>query len=337
MKKNRIIVLAAALLASSMLLAGCGGGGASSTAQTQGSTESGNKHSIAFFGFAKANTFAQATFSGIEQYAKENGATATFLDGNFDAQTQVKQIQDATVSDKYDIFIVQANDGTAVIPAVTAAIAKGKTVVAEFTPIGTKYDTIEPQIKGLYNVGNSITGSGTALANLAKEACKGVDGCQVAYLQGNKALPLDNARTKAFEAGLKDTGITLYDNYEGGYTRDTGRAAGQDVFQSHPDVDVLVASSQALLGAQDVVPAGSKVKLVGFGASKQATDALKSGKWDGLYYIPEAKAGAKAAEIGIKAADGEKPETAVDTTKLPGATTDGHKDNFGDENGTFDE
>lgn len=102
---------------------------------------------IAFFGFSSANSFAQATFDGIEEYAGENNAEATFFDGEFDASTQVQQIQDATASGEYDVFIVQANDGAAVINPVEAAVNAGITVVAEFTPVGTEYDTAEAQIE----------------------------------------------------------------------------------------------------------------------------------------------------------------------------------------------
>src|SRR4051794_10880852 len=66
---------------------------------------------IAFFGFAKANSFAQATFAGVKEYAEAHDASAQFFDPNFDAQTQVRQIQDAITSKRFDVFVIQANDG----------------------------------------------------------------------------------------------------------------------------------------------------------------------------------------------------------------------------------
>ena len=71
-----------------------------------------------------------------------------FFDPNFDSAKQVSQIQDAITSGEYQAFIVQANDGNAVVPAIQEAIEDGITVVAEFTPVGTRYDTIEPQVAG---------------------------------------------------------------------------------------------------------------------------------------------------------------------------------------------
>ncbi|MCC7023159.1 MAG: hypothetical protein IT338_10035, partial [Thermomicrobiales bacterium] len=44
---------------------------------------------VAFFGFAAANGFAQATWAGVQEGAAELCATARFFDPNFDSATQV--------------------------------------------------------------------------------------------------------------------------------------------------------------------------------------------------------------------------------------------------------
>lgn len=274
---------------------------------------------IAFFGFAKANSFAQASFAGIEEYAKAHNADATFFDGAFDAAKQVQQIQDATTAGTYQVFIIQANDGAAVIPAVKAAIAKGITVVAEFTPIGTRYDTAESQVDGMIFVGDVPTSNGAALATLALKACADLKPCTVAYLQGFKSLPLDNARTKAVVDALKAGGATVIDQYEGGYTQDSGRKVGQDLFLAHPDVNVVVGSSQAIEGLETVIPAAlkGKVQLVGNGASEQAVNAVKEGRWFGVYYLPEKSVDAtKAAELGLAASRGATVPMSTDIAKL---------------------
>jgi len=72
--------------------------------------------------------------------------------------------------------------------------------LANFTPIGTDYSSIAPQVQGMTSyVGESITKNGEDLAQLAIMACAkaGTATCKVAYLEGFKALPLDNARTKS--------------------------------------------------------------------------------------------------------------------------------------------
>lgn len=278
---------------------------------------------IAFFGFAVANGFAQATWAGIQEAAKLQCAEAKFFDPNFDSAKQIAQIQDATTSGEYQAFVIQANDGNAVVPAIQEAIAAGIKVVAEFTPVGTDYNSIEPQVDGMTAfVGASSVQNGKDLAKLAQMACAkaGTATCNVAYLEGFKALPLDNARTKAFTDTLAaDANIKLVASVEGGYTQASGLAAAQDVLQAHADVQVMVGSSQAILGAEQAVSdAGmtGKVLLIGNGAPKAAVTAVREGRWFAIFADAESTAGKVAATVALKAARGETVPTSIDTTTL---------------------
>jgi ribose transport system substrate-binding protein len=326
------VVLALAVAA----FAGCGsddGGGGSSA--SEGSKTKVKK--VAFFGFASANSFAQATYAGVKEEAAKNNVEVKFFDPNFDSAKQVSQIQNAITSGEYQAFVVQANDGNAVVPPIREAIDEGITVVGEFTPIGTKYDTIEPQVPGLIFVGEPPTENGTALGEMGVDACKGVDPCNVAYLEGFKALPLDNARTDAVKAALaKAPNVKLVASLEGGYTQDTGLKAAQNVLQAHPDVNVMIGSSQAIAGAEQAIKdAGTKVKLIGNGGSRQAVAAVKSGRWFATYVIAEKSAGAKATELAIKKAEGEKVPSSFDTRTLQEPR--GTKQSLGDFEGQYDE
>lgn len=328
-------VVAAVVALSACAFAACGsdsGGG--------GSGADGGKtkvKKVAFFGFASANSFAQATFAGVKEEAAKHGVQVKFFDPNFDSAKQVSQIQNAITSGEYQAFVVQANDGNAVVPPIREAIQEGITVVGEFTPIGTKYDTIEPQVPGLIFVGEPPTENGTALGEMGVEACKGMDPCEVAYLEGFKALPLDNARTDAVKAALgKAPNVKLVASVEGGYTQDTGLKAAQNVLQAHPEVDVMIGSSQAIAGAEQAIKdAGAKVKLIGNGGSHQAVTAVKSGRWFATYVIAEKSAGAKATELAIKKAEGEDVPSSFDTRELQEPR--GTKDSLGDFEGQYDE
>jgi ribose transport system substrate-binding protein len=261
---------------------------------------------IAFFGFARANSFAQATWAGIEGYAKQHNATAEFFDPNFDGQKQTSQIQDAVTSGRFKVFIVQANDGTAVIQPIEQALAAGITVVVEFTPAGTRCDTKDPQVPGTSTRVDVPTENGKLLGTLGTEACKkaAVNPCKVAYLEGFKTLPLDNARTKAVVDTLKAGGADVVASVEGGYTNESGRKAMQDVLQSHPDVNVVIGSSQAIAGAQSAAGSTSKILFIGNGGSRQAVKAVQDGRWFGTVCTPEQTAGATAAAIGLAKARG---------------------------------
>lgn len=328
--------VAAALVLSLGALAACGSdeeGGGETGAEGGGTKVT----KIAFFGFASANSFAQATFAGVKEEAAKHDIEVKFFDPNFDSAKQVSQIQNAITTGEYQAFIVQANDGNAVVPPIREAIEEGITVVGEFTPIGTRYDTIEPQVPGLIFVGEPPTENGTALGELGVEACKDLDPCNVAYLEGFKALPLDNARTEAVKAALGAApNVKLVASVEGGYTQDTGLKAAQNVLQAHPDVNVMIGSSQAIAGAEQAVEdAGADVELIGNGGSRQAVEAVKSGRWFATYVIAEKSAGAKATELAIKKAEGEDVPASFDTRELQ--EPKGTKEGLGDFEGQYDE
>jgi ribose transport system substrate-binding protein len=326
MNPRRITRSAAAALAVALIAAGCGSSSSSSsssssagssasstgatTTATSGCSYNHKVKSVAFFGFAASNSFAQATWKGVQQAAKACGATAKFFDPNFVATTQVNQMEDAITTGQYQVFVVQANDGLAVVPAVERAIRQGITVVGEFTQIGSRYDTIQPQVPGLIFVGEGSVQNGHALGQLGVEACKGVNPCKVAYLQGFKTLPLDNARTAAVLQTLKTSpNVQLVATLQGGYTQSTGLAAAQDVLSAHPDVNVIIGSSQAIEGAQLALKRAGKlgkIKLIGNGGSCQAIQGVKAGTWFASYIVAESSDGALATKFGIQAANGIK-------------------------------
>ncbi|MFI0407596.1 sugar ABC transporter substrate-binding protein [Actinomadura sp. 3N508] len=314
MKRLGVIAAAGLLLA----LPACTDSGGS------GSSGAGDPKSIAFFGFAKANSFSQATFEGVREQAAKEGGKAEFFDSGFDAQTQIRQLQDAITAKRFGVFVLQANDGTAVVPAVRQAVRSGIAVVVQFTPVGTRYDTAAPQVPGAISLVDVPVQNGRQLGVLGIGACQSVKAkpCKVAYLEGLKTLPLDNARTKAVVDSLKAAdGVAVVARIEGGYTRDSGRKAMQDLLQSHPDVDVVIGASQALFGAEGVAK-GKDILYVGNGASRQAVTAVREGRWFGIPYLPVRTAGAKAAELGLAKAGGKGvPATTEISSLVPNGGT----------------
>ena len=316
MKRPLRLVIAVAATALTLAAAACSKPSTAATGPTKVAS-AGQQLSIGFFGFAKANSFAQATWAGIQSYASAHNATATFLDSNFDGPTQVNQLQDAVTSKRYAIVIVQANDGTAIVPAVRQAVAAGITVVIEFTPVGGRYDTTAPQVPGTVSIVDAPTYNGQGLATLGLGACTklNVTPCHVAYLQGFANYPLDTARTNATVDALKAGGADVVASVVGGYTADSGRAAFQNVLQAHPDVNVVIGSSQAIEGAAPLA-AGKNILFVGNGGSTQAFTGVLSGKWYGVYVIPEKAEGERAAELGLDKARGQNVPVSTDARTL---------------------
>ncbi|MGH3320046.1 MAG: sugar ABC transporter substrate-binding protein [Streptosporangiaceae bacterium] len=313
--RQRLFTGASLLALLALLVAACGGGGGGSSS-SGGGGGSNKQLGVAFFGFAAANSFAQATWAGVQKAAKEMNASAQFFDGDFSGTTQVKQMKDALVSGKYDVWVVQANSGSAVVPQVQEAISKGISVVIEFTPVGTRYDTAKPQVDGAISIVDVPTHNGKVLGELGIKACGDRSPCRVAYLQGDPSLPLDNARTKAVLKEL--SAVKVVAKPVGGYTQDQGRKVGQDLLVAHPDVDVIIGSAQAIEGVQIVVGQEGKlgkIQLIGNGGSIQAVKGVKSGKWFATYYTPEKTEGYLAAKYGIKHERGKKVPVTTDVAE----------------------
>jgi ribose transport system substrate-binding protein len=327
--------LAVVVAALAIMAAGCGGDdeesapttAATTTAETtedsavggyEPPTEAGDVQKVAFFGFWKSNSFTQAVAKAVRERTEALGAEFVDLTGPaYEGVAQVKAMQDQTVKGDAQVYVTLATDPVGAGSAAAEATAKGITVVAAFVPFGGEFDTLEPQVEGTYVVGETPIDNGTVLGELAASACGDKSPCNVAYLQGLKSLPLDNARTDAFKAALKKEAPNskLVADPEGGYTPETGQKAAQDVMQANPNVDVMVGSSQAILGATNVVDT-SKVKLIGNGSSKEAFDAVNSGKWFALYYLDLEGMGRTSVDVGVLAANGESPPNSINSQEL---------------------
>jgi len=299
--KKFIVGLALASMAL-VALAGCGSSG-------NGSSGDSENPNVGVFLLSFANSHSQGDKLGAEAAAKKTGANLTFFDGKFDGETQLKQIQDATASGKYDGFVIFANDGAIIAPAVEDAIKSGIKVVAAYTPIGPNIDTFDQQIDGLTaTVANPISGNGTGLAQAAAEACKGNDDCNVAYVSGGFDIPFEALKFKAFEEELgKHGNMNLTAKAEApGFLKEEGYKTAQDLLAAHDDIDVYVTSGdQMTFGAEEAmndagVPKGS-IALIGNGGTYEAMDAIREGRWFADYVFMQAKEGGISVDKVVNA------------------------------------
>ena len=298
-----------------VVLAACGG----STSPSAATSNSSSIH-IAFFGFASDNSFTQAGWSGVEKAAKQYNATAQFFNGNFNGATQDSQMQEAITSKQYNVFIVEAYDSTSIVPYVAQAIKTGITVVAEYSPIGLDYTTDAPQVPGEISIVDVPTHNGDVLAQMTIAACGTLDPCQVAFLVGNPTSPLDVARTnEVYKALGQNSSIDIVAKPVAGYTQAMGSSVAETLLAAHPNIKVIVGSSQAIEGVQTVVQTKGllcKVKLVGNGGSTQAVQAVQSGMWFGTYFEDEPLNSFTAVMYAIEKRQGKSVPDAVNSASL---------------------
>ena len=298
-----------------------------STAIISDRAEAGSKKlRIAIFVLGFDDDYNQTHVTAAEAVAKADGNTkVTAFDGKFSGAEQFNQIQDATASGLYDGFVIVANDGAVVAPAVEDAIAAGIKVAAVYTPIGRDINSFERQVDGvLCTVGNPIPLNGQRLGEMTLKAAKTLnkDKIRVAYISGGFQLPFENTKQKEFKKAIKaDPRIELVAIAEAGFMRDKALAAAQDLVQAHPNIDIITTSGDNMtIGVEDAVVdagLGGKVLLIGNGAAKIAIDAIREGRWYASYpFLPYTES-KMATEILIDALRGKKqPYRAINIEQI---------------------
>ncbi|MGQ9599150.1 MAG: sugar ABC transporter substrate-binding protein [Anaerolineae bacterium] len=288
---------------------------------------------IALFHPVLGNTYTKAVSDGVMDAANRLGGTVEVFgaDPPFDAVAQSHQIQDAIVSGKFDVFIIYACDGNAVVSDVEDAIAAGIKVVAADVVIGPDARTYEPCCGIVSYIGRTGIDHGTFLGQMIVRACETVPDkpCKVGYLNGAQALTIDQDRVEAITKVLADhPDIQIVANQEAFYLQDKGYEVAQNMLQAHPDIDVLATSGdQMMLGAeQAVIDAGlqGKILLLGNGTGERGYQAIKEGRfWADYADIPYTM-GQIAGEIAIKAVRGEEvPRFVKNDDQRPPLPPDG--------------
>jgi ribose transport system substrate-binding protein len=278
------------------------------------------------------NSYFQVLYNKEKAIAKKNNATIQLFDANFDANKQVAQCQDALASGKFDAFIILPVDNAAVVPCVKSAIAKGIKVVSHNFPLGPSFSTAKPQIKGQSGVVMRVTTlDGKARGDMVVQACRGINPCEVALIEGDLGITYGQVRMKATENVLKShSNIKVVTRQEGGWVRADSLKVTQDTLQAHPGLDVVATGGdQGALGAEQAVKSAGKkvgtragmVRIVGVGTSTPGIAAVKAGRWWGTTtWVPFIE-GSLSATLAIKAVRGQlKKPVGVDEavySKLP--------------------
>lgn len=305
------------VVALSLLATGCGG--ASETAPGN----EGETLRIAVLAASAQNGYNQAVYQGVQEGAEELGITvdAKILDGQFDANTQLSQLQNASTSGQYDGIIVVPQDG----PALAAAfpLAEDIPVVSVLNPIGPDIEMMEPQVEGVVStVATPPSAAAAKQAEQVVEYCADIDPCKVGIIIGLLNSPLDVARNEAYEEVLSQhDNIQIVGTVEGGYDRDKSLTAASNLLQGNKDINAFLSNAdQQTLGAQIALEnAGiepSEVFLTGGGGTTEAVEAVRNGDWTSDYLNFPVSMGAAAMEQIHNAITGAEVTAVVDADSV---------------------
>ncbi len=254
-----------------------------------------------------------------------------------DPATQIKQLQDATASGKYDAIITQPLYGAGLVEDVKKAIAAGINVGNIDQVLGSDMTTPNSQVEGLSaNVAFVPSELGRKIGELVVAACADLKAnpCNVGYIWSVKAAALDIALKEAFDKAIASHPEikVVSDSGESFYTTALGLKASQDIVAAHPDVSVIVSADQAITGAVAAVKdIKDKVRLVGYGGGTIALQGIASGERFGTVMQMPATEGGLGTKQLINAIRTGTPAPGVDPlASLPdgGVVTKANVDYF---------
>lgn len=339
-RRGRLLAAGVAVLL--LAVAGCGSddGGSSGSGDEAAASDSGKEQVKLGVFTVKGNTYAEAAGDAIQKVADKENATIQTFDSGFDPQKQFAQVQDAIATGQFDGFIFLPMDGPSLVPAAEAAIAKGIAVTSFNQTLGTDLQSSDIQVDGQSAAVLIPPGiDGENVAKVMVEACKGIDPCNVGYLMGIAALPVDQVKLKAIEAAAEaNPNIKIVAKGEGKYLPDPSIKATQDMLQAHADINVIVAvGDQMAIGVEQAVKDAGKtdqVKIVGDGGAEIGVEAVREGRWFGTTLNIPSTEGELVADLAIRAARGEKMSEGVNTLDhrgdIPETLTQANKDEWAD-------
>ena len=301
-----------------LALSACSAGGGTGSGDGDGET-----HTVAVLAASSQNGYNQAVYQGVQEYAKTLGGKVKLklLDGQFNSDTQLSQLQNVTSDNQYSGVIVVPNDG----PTLAAAFptATGIPVVSVLNPIGPDINKMEAQVEGVVStVAVPPSDAAAKQAEGVVKYCADINPCKVAIVVGNLGATLDVARRDAFRKVLSGSdNIKIVAEVEGGYDRDKSLSAVANVLQANPDLNVILSNAdQQTSGAQVALEnAGidpKSVFLTGGGGTKDAVKAVRDGIWKEDYVNFPVSMGAAAMEQLYNAITGKTVKPVVNSDEL---------------------
>ncbi|MEM9519878.1 MAG: sugar ABC transporter substrate-binding protein [Actinomycetota bacterium] len=263
---------------------------------------------IAYLSASSANTWLQSSRASMDAVAAEAGLEIVEFDAQFDAALQQTQFQDAIASGQYDGIVLVSLTGAGSIPDVEDALDAGLEVVVLNQVVGEDLTTVEPQVDGIAAaVFEPPLIRGERIGDLTLQACEDRDPCNVVYFYGIRGVPLDEAVRAGWDSVVEGSAVTVVAEAEGQYLGpDVGLAAMQDILVTTQDIDVVVGADQSMQGVElalDDAPIDD-LRIIGFGGSSYAVDAIADGRWWGGLYGAPGTEGTLAMEAMVAALAG---------------------------------
>ena len=257
MKSKKILVLmVAVLLIIACMFAACGGGGGGTAGGGGGGGNDGLNLGRVMFDLS--HPYQQGDAAQTEKYAASLGHSIIILDGK-SAPDVISNAVDDLISKKVKGIIVQPVDGASINSVVKASQGAGIPIVTFFVQAT---EAPGPHVR--------INEAETSFENGAFSAGKWMEfhpdiPIKLAVIDIPDVPFVHEARTLAFIDGVKSVApdAEVVAMLDGGGVRDKSLAAGDDLLQSQPDVNIVFGcNADSALGALAAFEAAGRGKAV---------------------------------------------------------------------------
>lgn len=258
-----------------------------------------------------------ATRAGMDKAAEEYGIKLIYSDAQWNAATQLTQIEDA-ITKEVDLIALCASDADALKPGIEAANNANIPILAFVNAIGNdptgKYE-------GLVSyVGQSEINTGKLCAEIAKELL-GEKGGNVVLIEGRPGTYPQIYRREGFIEGIKDnTNINIVYTQTSNWEKEQALKITEDLIQKGEKFDLIFCQddNSAIGAGKALEEAGikNKVKVIGLGGSIDGLQALKDGTIDATTFMSAEEEGRLAIETAYKFLNGETITEVVELKQV---------------------
>lgn len=255
--------------------------------------------SIGFSVSTLNNPFFVTLSEGAKEKAEEEGAELIVVDAGDEAAKQASDIEDL-ISKNISVLIVNPVDSDAVAPAVKDAVSKGIKVIS-----------VDRVVNGV-DVDCAIASDNVAGAEAATEYLVSLigEGAKVAELEGVSGASATIDRGQGFH-NVADDKLNVVSKQTANFNRSEGMTVMENMLQADSGIQgVFAHNDEMALGAIEAI-GNRNIVVVGFDATDDALNAVKSGKMAATVAQKPDLMGATAVETALKILNGESVEKEI--------------------------
>lgn len=251
-----------------------------------------------------------AQVAAVEKAAKDQGCEITTADSQNDFSKQINDVEDM-IAKGIDILILNPRDQEALVPAADAATKAGVKVVVMDS-------TLNPKANVVTQVRSSNEENGRLVGDWIAKKMKDTP-IKMLLLSGNQGNPGGLDRRMGVIKGIVEgqlvnegaVNLQILGQGWGDWATDGGLKAAEDLFQAHPDANLVVGENDSMvLGAVQAAKAAGLDGILFAAAAdgqREALEMVKEGTYGATGLNDPDLVGRTAFDIAYKAFKGELP------------------------------